>query len=43
MPWPGDPRVNLQEAKGRMAKTYQVKQLLLAVARLGTTEEEEEE
>jgi hypothetical protein len=40
MPWPGDPRINLQEDKGRMAKAYQVKQRLLAVDRLGTTGEE---
>ena len=32
-PWPGDPRVNLQNDKG-MAKAYQVKQVLLAIERL---------
>ena len=32
-PWPGDPRVNIQSAKG-MAKAYQVKQVLLALERL---------
>ena len=32
-PWQGDPRINIQNAKG-MAKAYQVKQVLLAVARL---------
>lgn len=33
-PWPGDPRVNLQKAKGSAAKTYQVRQLLMAIDRL---------
>lgn len=28
-PWPGDPRVNIQNSKG-MAKAYQVRQVLLA-------------
>ena len=32
-PWPGDPRVNIQNAKGR-AKPYQVRQVLLAIDRL---------
>lgn len=32
MPWPGDPRVNIQNAGGK-AKAYQVKQVLLAVER----------
>lgn len=32
-PWHGDPRVNIQNAKG-MAKAYQVKQVLLAIERL---------
>ncbi len=31
MPWPSDPRVNLQEAKNGQAKAYQVRQLLLAI------------
>jgi hypothetical protein len=30
-PWPMDPRVNLQEAKGGGAKPYQVRQLLAAI------------
>ena len=30
MPWPGDPRVNLQN-KGGKAKPYQVRQLLAAI------------
>jgi len=32
-PWPGDPRVNIQNDKGK-AKTYQVKQVLLAIEML---------
>jgi hypothetical protein len=32
MPWPGDPRVNMQNEKGK-AKAYQVRQLLEAVER----------
>lgn len=33
MPWPGDPRVNIQSRKGR-AKAYQVRQVLQAIDRL---------
>lgn len=33
-PWPGNPRVNIQNAKGK-AKPYQVRQVLLAIERLG--------
>ena len=33
MPWPGDPRVNIQNQKGK-AKAYQVKQVLLAIERM---------
>jgi hypothetical protein len=33
MPWPGDPRVNIQNDKGK-AKAYQVRQVLLAIERL---------
>jgi len=33
MPWPGDPRVNIQNDKG-MAKAYQVRQVLKALDRL---------
>ena len=29
-PWPGDPRVNIQNAKGK-AKPYQIKQVLQAI------------
>ena len=32
-PWPGDPRVNIQNAKG-MAKAYQVRQVLKAIEKL---------
>ena len=33
MPWAGDPRINLQEAKGGRAKSYQVAQLIAAIDR----------
>jgi hypothetical protein len=33
-PWAGDPRVNVQNDKGK-AKVYQVKQVLRAIERLG--------
>ena len=32
-PWPGDPRVNIQNDKGK-AKAYQVRQILKAIERL---------
>ncbi|NOY84119.1 MAG: toxin HicA [Nitrospirae bacterium] len=32
-PWPGDPRVNIQNHKG-LAKPYQVKQVFLAIEKL---------
>lgn len=32
-PWSGDPRVNIQDAKG-MAKAYQVRQVLKAIDKL---------
>ncbi|MBL7049063.1 MAG: toxin HicA [Nitrospira sp.] len=32
-PWPGDPRVNIQNDKGK-AKAYQVKQVLLAIEKM---------
>lgn len=32
-PWAGDPRVNIQNARGK-AKAYQVRQVLLAIERL---------
>lgn len=38
VPWPGDPRVNIQNAKGK-AKPYQVRQVLKAIAKLKDTRE----
>lgn len=35
MPWPGDPRVNLQNSNGK-ATAYQVRQLLTAIEKKGT-------
>jgi len=32
-PWPGDPRVNIQNAKGK-AKPYQVRQVLQAIDKI---------
>jgi hypothetical protein len=32
-PWVGDPRINIQDAKGK-AKAYQVRQVLLAIDKL---------
>lgn len=32
-PWPGDPRVNIQDRQGK-AKPYQVKQVIAAIDRL---------
>ena len=32
-PWPGDPRVNIQNARGK-AKPYQVRQVLAAIKQL---------
>jgi hypothetical protein len=32
-PWPGDPRVNIRNDKGK-AKTYQVRQVLEAISKL---------
>jgi len=37
-PWPGDPRVNIQNDRGR-AKAYQVRQVLRAIARLEAQDE----
>ena len=34
-PWKGDPRINIQNNKGK-SKAYQVKQVLLALERLRT-------
>jgi hypothetical protein len=33
IPWQGDPRINIQNSKGK-AKSYQVKQVLLALEKL---------
>ena len=33
-PWPGDPRVNIQEGRNGMAKVYQVRQVIKALERL---------
>jgi len=35
-PWPGDPRVNIQSAKGK-AKPYQVRQVIKAMEKLEST------
>ena len=35
-PWPGDPRVNIQDDQGK-AKPYQVRQVLKAIERLETS------
>jgi hypothetical protein len=40
-PWPGDPRINIQNDKG-MAKAYQVKQVLLAIEKLEGKDEPEQ-
>ncbi len=37
-PWAGDPRVNIQDGKGK-AKLYQVRQVLKAIERLRKQEE----
>lgn len=37
-PWPGDPRVNIQDNNGK-AKPYQVRQVLRAVKKLRAIEE----
>lgn len=33
-PWPGDPRVNIQQSKNGMAKAYQVRQVTRAIDKL---------
>ncbi|MBK7472485.1 MAG: toxin HicA [Burkholderiales bacterium] len=38
-PWPADPRVNIQDDKGK-AKAYQVRQVLLAIDKLKEIERE---
>ena len=37
-PWPGDPRVNIQNDNG-MAKAYQVRQILKAIQKLEVQDE----
>ena len=39
-PWPGDPRVNIQDERGR-AKAYQIKQILKAIDKLVSNENAE--
>ena len=36
-PWAGDPRVNIQNSRGK-AKAYQVRQVLLAIDRLESSD-----
>ncbi|HWE85856.1 MAG TPA: hypothetical protein VG267_13000 [Terracidiphilus sp.] len=38
-PWQGDPRINIQNAKGK-AKAYQVRQVLLAIEKLRGIQDE---
>jgi hypothetical protein len=38
-PWPGDPRVNIQNDRGK-AKAYQVRQVLAAIEKLKETDNE---
>ena len=38
-PWPGDPRVNIQNERGK-AKTYQVRQVLAAIDKLKGLQDE---
>ena len=41
MPWPGDPRVNLQDTNGK-AKPYQVRQLVEAIDKMNLLRNESE-
>lgn len=41
-PWQGDPRVNIQKARGGGAKPYQVRQVLKAIDRLKKEEQKSE-
>jgi hypothetical protein len=41
-PWPGDPRVNIQEGKGGKAKAYQVRQVLAALEKLDAVRSEDD-
>ena len=38
-PWAGDPRVNIQDSKGK-GKAYQVQQVLAAIQRLESSDED---
>ena len=40
MPWPGDPRVNIQMGRNGKAKDYQVKQVLRAIDKLAALREQ---
>ena len=40
-PWAGDPRVNVQSARGK-AKPYQVRQVLLAIDRLERSDDKQD-
>jgi hypothetical protein len=40
-PWQGDPRVNIQNEKGK-AKAYQVRQVLKAIDKMGSMQHVEE-
>ncbi len=40
-PWPGDPRVNIQNEKGK-AKTYQVRQVLKAIEKMESRHDSKE-
>jgi len=40
-PWAGDPRVNIQLGKNGMAKTYQVRQVLEAIDKITSNDEDE--
>lgn len=42
-PWPGDPRLNLQEEQGGKAKPYQVRQLIHALQKLQEQRNETQE
>ncbi|MFF1828975.1 toxin HicA [Paenarthrobacter sp. NPDC058040] len=41
-PWPGDPRVNIQDDHGK-AKPYQVRQVIQAIDRLREAEEADDD
>ncbi|MBP2292218.1 hypothetical protein [Azospirillum rugosum] len=43
MPWPGDPRVNIQRGKDGKAKGYQVKQVVQAIDKLLASQREDDD